>query len=451
VTVTDRKIERRDLTIGNVLAKLVMFAIPLVLSNLVFNIYSIIESIIVGNSVGSDALAVIGSCMPIIMMFNSIFMGLSMGSEIVVSQYYGGKNSEMLKKATNTMFTLSLLVGASLAILGILISGPILSLLGTPDNIIADSTLYLRILFIGMFGNVIYYVGSSVVRGMGDSRWPLFFFIFNAGVNILLDILFIMLFGWEIKGIALATVIAQTSAGLFVFLRVNFGDYGIKIKLKQLTLDATEALKIIRLAIPSSMHSVAMSLSSLVVQTFQNSFGSNYISAHSIALRTDGLMVMPIFAFGMAMTTFTGQNIGAGKVDRVNQGVKSGLILISSVAVVLSAIMWVIGPNLLNAFTDNTAVLAIGSSGIRILSMSYIFMAVEQSIAGTLRGAGFAIPPMISSIIANIIRIPAAYYIAVVPGNQSGIFISMLITSAVGAFIMFTYYLKGNWRRRQDA
>ncbi len=386
--------------------------------------------------------------MPLIMMFNSVFMGLSMGSEIVVSQYYGAKNTIMLKKATNTIFTLSLIVGASLAILGILLSGPILSLLGTPENIIGDSTLYLRILFIGMFGNVIYYVGSSVVRGMGDSQWPLYFFIFNAVVNILLDVLFILLFGWEIKGIALATVIAQSSSGLFVFFRVNYGDYGIKIKLKQLTLDATEAFKVIHLAIPSSMHSVAMSLSSLVVQTFQNSFGSNYISAHSIVLRTDGLMVMPIFAFGMAMTTFTGQNIGAGKMERVNQGVKSSLILISTVVVVLSGIMWLIGPSILHAFTDNSIVLEIGSVGIRILSLSYIFMAVEQSIAGTLRGAGSTVPPMISSIISNIIRIPAAYFIAVVPGNQNGIFISMLITSAVGASIMFTYYLKGNWRSR---
>lgn len=438
----------RNLTEGNPLKKLVLFALPLVASNILMPFYGLIESVITGNFIGSDALASIGVGFPILMLFHAISFGFATGSEIVIAQMFGAKNTEGLKKVGNTVFFISLLLGATLAIIGSLAAEPLLKLLGTPSNIIGNSVSYLRIYFIGMIFSVTYMTGSGVLRGMGDSRWPLLFFICSSVLNIVLDILFVMLFGWSVKGIALATILSQlTSASLF-FLRINSGKYEIRLRFRALRFDPGSAKIIVKLALPNSLQQLAVSCSGLIIQFFSNSFGSDFISASSIIMRTDNMVIMPLFAFGAAMSTFTGQNVGAGKIDRVRHGIRSGAFTAGGLGLVLGVLMFFIGPHMIPLFTDNAAVIEIGVRGIHIVALTYFFTAIDNCIAGAMRGAGAPIVPMINSIVANLVRIPVAYFLAIVPGNYLGIYyalLSMVLTSFV---MILGYYLSGRWKNR---
>lgn len=438
--------ERGDLTTGSIPKKLLMFSLPMIAGNLISQLYNVVDSIVIGNFVGSDALAAVSASFPIMMLFNAMFWGIAVGSGIVISQNFGAKRYDVLNKAVNTSFALVYISGIIITILGTAFSGPLLRLLGTPENIINDSTIYLAIIFAGTLGNMAYNIGGGILRGMGDSRWPLVFLSVSAVLNIILDLIFVVVFKWGVAGVAIATIIAHIVSGALVHMRINSGVYPVHVSLKSMRIEKDLAATIIRLGVPAAIQNVAMSLGSVIIQSFANRFGSNYIAANSIVQKVDGFAVVPMMAFGMALSTFVGQNVGAGKHDRAKEGIQVAMLSVTGFGLVLGTFMWFYGSYFMRAFTSNQVVLDIGFVGIRILAFFYFIMGMNQNLSGAMRGAGASVAPMVTSIAGNLIRIPVAYFIAIVPNNMFGLFWAMVASILTQFVLIFAYFRSGHWR-----
>ncbi len=438
---------RGDLTEGPIAKKLLIFSLPMIVGNLISQLYNVVDSIVVGNFVGSDALAAVSASFPIMMLFNAMFWGVAVGAGIVIAQNFGAKRYDVLNKAVNTAFGLVYASGLIITIIGVLFSGPLLRLLGTPENIIGDSTVYLAIIFAGTLGNMAYNIGGGILRGMGDSRWPLVFLTVSAVLNIVLDLLFVVVFHWGVAGVAIATIISHIVSGALVHIRINSGVYPVHVSLKSmLQIDKPLSATIIRLGVPAAIQNVAMSLGSVIIQSFANRFGSNYIAANSIVQKVDGFAIVPMMAFGMALSTFVGQNVGAGRHDRAKEGIHVAMTTITGFGLILGVFLWFFGHPLMRAFTDNQTVLDIGFVGIRILAFFYFIMGMNQNLAGAMRGAGASVAPMVTSIAGSLVRIPVAYFIAVVPHNMYGLFWSMVASILVQFVLLYSYFHSGHWK-----
>ena len=413
---------RNDLTQGPIMKKLALFALPTIAGNLVMQLYNVADSIIVGNFApnGSHALAAVGVSFPVMMLFNALFMGIAMGSQIVISQMYGAKDMESLQKGLNTSMTLAFAMGLFITVVGTPLAGPLLRLLNTPAELLSDATIYLVIIFLGMLGNVYFNLGSGALRGMGDSRWPLYALIVSSVTNVGLDLLFVIAFNWGVMGVALATSIAHFLSGAMLAWRINCGAYPVKVEFRELIHpDKVSFKNIMRLGLPTGLQQMAMSLGSMVIQTFSNQFGADFIAANTVVMKADGFATMPMFGLGAAVTTFVGQNIGAGLKERATKGVHAGLLLVLMVGSVMGVVMWFTGKYIMMAFGTEGEILQMGVWGVRILAFFYCFMGFDGSIGGALRGAGAAVPPMITAIASNLARIPISYFIAVRPLNNA--------------------------------
>jgi putative MATE family efflux protein len=323
-----------------------------------------------------------------------------------------------------------------------------LQLLGTPEEIIADSSAYLMIVFAGTIGSMLYVIGGGILRGMGDSKWPLYFLIFSSILNAILATIFVVVLKWGVAGTATATVISQMVSAVLIIIRLNTGDYGDKFSLKNLTIDKPSAKTIIRLGLPTGIQMMTMSLGMMIIQSFSNGFGSDFIAANNAIMRADGFAMLPMQAIGMAVTTFVGQNIGAGMLDRAKHGIKSAAFIIIGIGVTMGVILWFLGVYIIQAFTSDPNVIGIGKSGIQVIAFVYCFIGLDQCFGGAMRGAGAAIAPMVTGLTAQFLRIPVAYFLAVLPYNYMGLFYSMAITSVVSVSMIFFYYRRGTWRNK---
>ena len=442
--------ERQDLTRGPILKKMVMFALPMILSNLVFQCYNAADSAIVGNFVGSDALAAVSASNPIMMLFNALFFGLSIGTGIVVAQNFGANRLEDLRKAINSSALMGIIVGTFIIIAGSITARPLLNLLKTPANIIEGSNIYLSVIYFGMLSNTLYQIGAGILRAMGDSRTPLYFLCISAMSNVVLDLLFVAVLNMGVMGAALATILTQTLSAIMVLFRINSGKYPICIEWKHLSVDRNAARMIIRLGVPSAIQNASMSLGAVFIQSFANKFGSAFIAANSVVQKTDGFMILPMLGYGGALTTFVGQNMGAGRADRAKKGIVLSFLIILIYGILLGTFLWFFGSGIMRIFTQDMAVLSISTVGIRILAFFYLFMGMNQSLTGAMRGAGAAVAPMMITIISQFMRIPVAYFIAVVPMNPFGLFWSMAF-SVLANFLMGLGYFKfGNWQKKTE-
>ncbi|MCL2093970.1 MAG: MATE family efflux transporter [Treponema sp.] len=467
---------RTDLTKGPITQKLIGFALPIIAGNIIMQLYNVADSIIVGNFVGSDALAAVAVSFPIMMLFNALFMGLSMGANILISQYRGAGDHEATERAINTTFTLCLVIGFCVSMTGLVASRPLLHLLGTPDNILNDSAMYLMIVFIGTTGNVFFALGNGLLRGLGDARWPLYSLIISSVLNILLDLLFVIVFGWGVPGVAIATMLSHFVSGMILLSRFITGKYGFRLTLTGMRNVDKAIIKIIfRLGIPTSIQNGAMSLGMVIIQSLANNFGSNYIAAQGIIQRVDGFVMMPFMGLGMAVTTFVGQNIGAGDIERAKRGAHISLLIVSGLSLLMGVVMYNFGFYLMRAFTDNVPVLEMGYNGIRFIAFFYICMGINATAGGAIRGAGEANYPAVVAILGSLIRIPLAYFMAVLPLLHSveeavsaglyataelaraagaglehymGLFHAMGISMAFGGALIMIYFISGKWQNK---
>ncbi len=451
----------QDMTQGSPMSNIVRFSIPLLIGNLAQQLYSTVDSIVVGHYVGDGALAAIGTSSPIINLLLVLFMGVSVGASIMSSQFFGAGDKDTLSETVGTTITATFLTTLMVMIVGPLIARPALRLLDTPAEIFEDTVTYVTILFAGMLGSAYYNIISGVLRGLGDSVMPLIFLLITCGLNIILDVWFVAGFKMGVAGAAWATIIAQFISGILCVYRLLHMKDILHVKPKMLIPKKNLLSRLVRLGLPSGITQAIFSLAMVVVQSLTNSYGTIVIAANTAVTRVDGFAMMPNFTFGTTMTTYAGQNIGAGRMDRVEKGTKSGLILGVGVSSVLVAILLLFGKNLIYLFTDTPEVIQLGMRMLDILAPGYIAMSVTQVLSGVMRGAGDTMTPMwISLITTVVVRVPLAYgleFFTRPEGGEMGsgspdpLFISLLISWVMGAVITAIVYFKGSWKKKITA
>lgn len=445
----------KDLTEGTPWKRIVEFTIPMLIGNIAQQLYNTADSIIVGRYIGDNALAAVGSAGPILNLLLVLFVGIAVGTGIMVAQYFGAKERDLLSRTIGTCITLTAIASGIIMVVGPLVSRALLELLNTPPSIIDWCTDYLNIFFLGIAGFTYYNILAGVLRGLGDSVSALAFLLISTVLNVGLDILFVASFNMGVPGVALATVLAQGFSAVFCLFKLMHMTESFDLNWSVLKPNRELSLAVIKLGLPSGVTQAILSLGMIVVQSLTNSFGEMVIASNVIVMRVDGFAMMPNFSFGSAMTTFAGQNIGARKIDRVEQGTRDGTIIAVAVSAVITAVLLIFGHYLMNVFTDTLELVTLSMRMMRILAFGYIAVAVTQCLSGVMRGAGDVMTPMWISLFSSVIlRIPTAYGIAYLTrselyptGRPESIFISLLISWTLGAIITLIYYKKGAWRK----
>lgn len=387
-----------SLTEGPIWKQIILFTIPLLLGNIFQQMYNAADSIIVGNFLGSSALAAVGSSSSVINLLVSAFMGISVGAGVVISKYYGGKDEEGVERAVHTMVTFGIIGSIVLTVLGIVLSPYILVWMGTPDSVMQNSVLYFRIFFAGIASTVMYNIGSGIFRAVGDSKRPLYYLIISTIINVILDLIFIAIFHWGIAGAAIATVIAQTVSCILTFYNLISETSVYQLKLQKLKIYRFELKQIIRIGLPGGLQNSIVSLSNVIVQSNINSFGELAIAGCGAYWKIDGFALLPASSFALAVTTFVSQNIGARKFDRVKKGTTFSLFAGMITAEVIGVIIFIFAPYLIALFNRDPEVIAYGSEMARNVVPAYFLVALSHGVAGVLRGAGKSVVPMITMI-----------------------------------------------------
>lgn len=445
-----------DMTVGTPGKQIVAFAVPLVIGNIAQQLYNAADSVIVGRYVGDNALAAVGSASPILNLLLVMFVGISVGAGIMVSQYFGARQREDLSGTIGSCVTLTAISSLIIMIVGPLVSGPLLKLLDTPDTILGWCESYLNIIFIGILGMAYYNILGGILKGLGDSVSALIYLLVATIVNIILDILFVASFHMGVAGVALATAIAQTLSAILCFLKLLKMSDTFDFEKKYLKLHKKYAMMTIRFGLPSGLTQAVFSMAMIIVQSLTNSFGEMFIAANVIVMRVDGFTMMPNFSFGTAMTTYAGQNIGAREFDRVEKGAKQGTLIAMGVSAAITMLILIFGKQLMGIFTETEELVDMSMRMMRMLAVGYIAMAVTQSLSGVMRGAGDTITPMWISLITTVaIRVPVAYGIAYFTrselypnGRCESVFISLLVSWTLGAVITFICYKLGKWKQK---
>ena len=448
--------EPTDMTVGTPWKSIVMFSIPMLIGNIAQQLYNTVDSIVVGHYEGDNALAAVGSAAPLLNLLLVLFVGISAGVGIMVAQYFGAKSRKDLSHTIGTCITLTAIVSLVLMVVSPFIIRPLLQLLNTPASILDDCTDYLVILMVGIAGMAFYNILSGVLRGMGDSFSALLYLLVATVLNIVLDVLFVAKFNMGVAGVSLATAIAQfVSAALCLWKLMHMRDL-FDLDKKALKLSRQHLGRIVKLGLPSGVTQAIFSSAMILVQSLTNSFGEMFIAANVIVMRVDGFAMMPNMSFGMAMTTYTGQNVGARQFDRVKQGAKQGTLIAVGCAAFITAVILVFGKYLMGIFTSTAELVQLSVYVMRILAVGYIAMAVTQSLSGVMRGAGDTVTPMLVSMCTTVLtRVPLAYGISFLTRSAEhpvGMFecipVSLLISWCLGAVLTTCFYIRGRWQRK---
>lgn len=438
----------RDLTEGNIPKQIFYFTLPMLIGNVFQQLYNTVDSIIIGRFEGTDALAAVGASFPIIFLLVSLLMGVTMGATILISQYFGAKDFEMVKKTVGTTYIFLFFASIATTIIGLLFSKHILALLNTPDSVLPLAQTYLNIMFIGMVSTFGYNAISAILRGVGDSKTPLTFLIIASVINIALDLLFVGVFRWGVAGVAWATVIAQSCSFFFGLYHLSKTKSLLSVNIKEMVFDKLIFLKCLKIGIPSGIQQTLFSLGMIALQGLVNSFGSNTMAAYTAAGRIDAFALMPIMNFGQAISTFVGQNIGANKMHRVKKGYITTIIMSSAMALFVTISLFVFGEPLMRMFDSNPEVVAIGMRKIQIVSLFYVVVSIMFITTGVLRGAGDTMVPLfISMITLWIIRVPVAYLLTPRLGSD-GIWWSIPSGWTLGLILTVGYYSTGKWKSK---
>ena len=445
-----------DLTTGRPWAKVLRFMLPMLVGNIAQQLYNTVDSVIVGRYVGDRALAAVGSAGPILNLLIVLFVGISTGASIVVSQYIGAKRREDIESAIGNCLILTAM--ATLLVMGLsaALIRPMLRLMGTPQSILGWCESYLRILLLGCAGMAYYNILSGVLRGLGDSMSALIYLLVASGLNIGLDLFFIARQNMGVNGVAWATIIAQAISALLCLFRLTRMREHFELSLNSVRWNRDQALRIIRLGVPSGLTQVIMSMSFLLVQSLINCFGETFIATNVIVIRVDGFVILPALSFGSALITFAGQNIGAGRLERMETGLRQSCLMAAIVAVIVTAMLLGFGRTIMGLFTRTEEILMLGMHLMRILAVGYVLFFLTQCFCGVMSGAGQPMATMRVSILATFaIRLPLAWLMIrltqssqLPQGKPEAIYWSQLCAWTFGTLYSFYLYKKGKWRER---
>ena len=440
------------MTEGVIWKEILLFSIPLLLGNLFQQLYNAVDSVVVGNYIGAQALAAVCSSAPVINLLVSFFMGLAVGAGVIISRYFGARKKEELHIAVHTSLALTFAAGLVMTLIGVLISPYVLQWVGTPSDVMESSVLYLRIYFLGILSVMVYNMGSGILRAVGDSRNPLYFLIVSSVTNIILDMLFVIVFHMGIAGVGWATLIAQTISAVLTMLLLMRTKEEYQVKLKHIRFHKHMLYEIVRLGLPSGLQNAIVSFSNVIVQSNINAFGSLAMAGCGSYTKIDGFAILPVMSYSMALTTFTGQNMGAKKYDRVKQGAKTGILMSVITIVCISALLLMLGPNVLAIFSSDPTVINYGLYMMHVLAPGYIFLAISHAFNGIIRGAGITTVPMIVMVTCWC-GLRMAWILTSVPlfHDIGVVFMGWPLTWIASALWLFLYYRKGKWMTRYDS
>ena len=436
--------QKNQITEGVIWKQLLIFFFPIVIGTFFQQIYNTADSIIVGRFVGKEALAAVGgSVNQIVNLMVEVFVGLTSGAAVIVAQFYGAGDRKNLDRTIHTSYAVALTVGILTGLLGIFISEPVLRLMKTPKELMADSTIYLHIYFLGIVFNVVYNMGASILRAMGDSRRPLYVLMISCGINILLDIFLVVVLKMGVSGAAVATVSCQGISACFVTGMLMGSHTFTPLKLQKIRFFSRSLISVLRIGIPAALEAAMYTIANLIIQIFVNELGTDTVAAWGTFGKIDAVFWMVINSFGIAITTFVGQNYGAGKTQRMRKSVRICLVMSYSAAFLVSGLLYAFARPLYSLFTTDKGVVQIGVDMLRFLMPSYFLYVVIGIFSGALRGAGRVVVPMILTCGGVcLLRIIWMFgLVPVYPGIKT-IMLSYPVSWGITAVLFIIYYIK---------
>lgn len=434
------------MTEGSIWKKILYFSIPLILGNLFQQLYNTVDSIIVGNYIGSEALAAVGSSGSIINLLIGFCIGASAGAGVIIAQFYGAQDAEGVRKAVHTTIAVAIGAGAILTVMGVLTTPLILRAMGTPREVFQQASVYLQVYFGGIFFSVIYNMSAGILNAVGNSRRSLVYLLIAAGSNIFLDLLFVVVLKMGIIGAALATDISQLLSCIFILAFLTRSQEVYKVRIQDIRFYDHLFAKIVRIGLPTGIQNIVISLSNVIVQSSVNSFGAVAMAGFAAYIKVDGFNILPVLSISMAATTFTGQNIGAGRLDRVKRGMYVSLAMGVGYTIVTGSLLLLFAPQVISVFTQEQAVVEFGSSIMWFFCPFYWMIGILQVLAGTVRGAGKTMQVMLvflfSMCIFRVCWIWAALRVA---HNITGLMLAYPTSWLAGVVLILLYVWKGNW------
>lgn len=406
-TIPNNRVRKRkndvNMTEGSIIRHLVVFAAPLLVGNIFQQLYNTVDTWVVGKYVSNEAFSAVGTVGPIINMLIGFFLGLSSGAGVVISQYYGAGRTEEVRKTVHTSLMMTILLGLLFTGLGIALIPGMLALMNTPAEVIPESTAYLTIYFAGVLGLMLYNMGAGILRAVGDSTRPFYYLVVSAVINTVLDLVFVLRFDMGVAGVAWATILAQGISAVLTLITLLRSDSCIRVSLRALRIHFDMLQKIIRVGIPAALQMAVTSFSNVFVQSYINYFGADCMSGWTAYGKIDTLLMLPMQSLALASTTFVGQNLGLGKVDRAKRGVRIALALSLVTAVILMIPVMAFAPSLVAFFNEKTTVVEYGTMFLRYISPFYILCCFNQIYSGALRGAGNTRAPMVIMLASFVV------------------------------------------------
>ena len=441
---------RQDLTQGSITGKLTRFFFPILFGMLFFQLYNTVDAIVVGRCLGPAALAAVGGSPAVITnLVIGFFNGLGTGATVVISQHCGARDDKELSRAVHTILCFCMGAGAALALLGCLSAPWSLRLVKTPEDILAESAVYLRIYYLGAAGMLLFNIGSGILRAVGDSRWPLVFLAVCCVLNIALDLLFVAVFAWGVAGAAWATVISLTLSAVLLLIHLARVEGPWRFRVKELRIYPASLRRILYLGVPAAVQGSMYSLSNIIIQAAVNNFGTVTVAAWTALGKFDALYWVVSNAMGTAICTFVGQNFGAGKYERMRKGVRQWLLTDLGVTVCISVLLLTLAPWMLRMFSADDAVIDLARRMLWYFAPFYPVWVFIEILSNALRGAGDSIRPMFISLV-GVCLLRILWVLLVVPrwNTIAGVSMSYPFTWSVTALTYLLYYRYGGWLQR---
>lgn len=439
-----------DFTQGSCLKQIIRFSLPLLIGNLFQQLYTIVDSMLLGKLVSPQALAAAGTVMPVSVLMLAVIGGFTLGTSLVTAGLMGQKNEAAVRRLVESTFLADMAVGAVMAATAFVFAGPILSAMQTPPDVYDQAVLYLRIISVGLVFQCLYQYMTDVLRGLGDSRTPLLFLVVSTVLNIALDLLFILVFAMDVAGVAYATVIAQAvSAVSCVLYSLHRYDYFL-LNLRPSRIDKSLLLRSLKLGLPSAMQQTVGSLGAIGMQSVVNGFGSVAMNGYNAAYKVDNFIMLPVTNMGVALGTFVAQNVGAGLMGRVKEGLKKTSVACALLSAIASVLIFFFAENLVQLFVtaDQTEIIRIGAWGLRVLAVPYVLCSQMNVFISFFKGVGDVNVAFWASLGQVIIRLAISFGLSPVEKiGMNAVWFAMPTTWFLVCMFSFWYYTSGRWKK----
>ena len=434
------------MTSGVIWKRVTFFALPLLLGNLFQQMYNTVDSLIVGNFLGSSALAAVSSSGSLIFMLIGFLSGIASGASVIVSKYFGANDTGNLRRTVHTTVAFGLVAGVLMTLAGVLLSPQIILWMDTPDSVIEESATYLQIYFSGSLGFVMYNIFVGILQAVGDSRHPLYYLIVSSVINLVLDLVFIAAFHTGVGGAALATVISQVVSALLCLIQLLRTKENYRLRLREIRFDKRILIQVIRIGLPSGVQNSIIAFANVIVQSNINAFGEATMAGYGAYSKVEGFGFLPINSFTMALTTFVGQNLGARQFERTQKGARFGILMTVVLAELIGVVVFIFAPQMIAAFDSSPEVIRFGVEKARTAALFYCLLAFSHSIASVLRGAGRTMIPMIIMMVSwCVVRVTFLSITIPLTHSIQMVYWVYPLTWALSSAAFLLYYKKADW------